>query len=257
MTHDEAIDLAGLYVLDALLPDERAVVDDHLSSCSLDHSEFAELGSVVPGVASLAAPVGAPAALKRRVLETYRSEPAPRAETTRVGVARPAERSRRSARAGWLGWAAAAAAVLVLAVVSVWGVGVRADADRANQRAAELNQAIAAMTQQGSQVAVLHGSGVAQGVTGFVAIPPTGSAWMVMTNVPEAPGGMTYQAWFIADGKPTSAGLMTTQPDRSVIAAGLHPVPRTSVIAVTIEPAGGSQQPTSAPIVVGTLPTAT
>jgi anti-sigma-K factor RskA len=36
----------------------------------------------------------------------------------------------------------------------------------------------------------------------------------------------------------------------------MEPVPGTSVIAVTVEPAGGSPQPTSDPIIVGTLTTA-
>jgi hypothetical protein len=260
VTHDEANDLAGLYVLDALLPDERAAVDDHLASCPLAHPDFAELGSVVPALASSAEPVGAPAALKRRVREAYVADrrQLDGSASPSLPVAPAVRRApARQPVSGWLGWAVAAAAVLVLAVVSVWAVGVRSAADRANERASQLNQAIAAMTQQGSQVALLHGSGQAAAVGGFVAIPPDGSGWMVMTDVPAAPSGTTYQAWYIANGTPVSAGLMSADKDGRVIASGIRPVPGTSVVAVTIEPAGGSQQPTSAPIIVGTLSAAT
>jgi anti-sigma-K factor RskA len=37
----------------------------------------------------------------------------------------------------------------------------------------------------------------------------------------------------------------------------MQPTPGTDTVAVTIEPAGGSDQPTSAPIIVGSLTTAT
>ena len=73
MNHAEAIELAGLYVLDALDPAERAQVDAHLASCAEAHDEFADVGAVAPALATLADPVGAPAALKTKVLADYRA----------------------------------------------------------------------------------------------------------------------------------------------------------------------------------------
>jgi anti-sigma-K factor RskA len=64
---------------------------------------------------------------------------------------------------------------------------------------------------------------------------------------------MTYQGWYIANGTPTSAGTMTVGSDGNIVATGLQPVPGTSVVAVTVEPDGGSDQPTSTPIIVGNL----
>jgi hypothetical protein len=248
MTHDEALELAGLYALDALTPDEKAEVDAHVAACPLDHSEFESLGGVAPALASLAEPAGAPAALKRRVLEAYAAE-----QSRDFVVPTSAQPARSTASSGWLGWAAAAVAIVLLAVVGVVGLDLKAQADLANQRADQLAAAVAAMTAPGSQVAILHGSGPAADVSGFAAFPAQGGGYMVINGVPAAPVGETYQAWFIVDGAKTSAGTMKADENGDIIAAGLSPAPGTQVVAVTMEPSGGSDQPTSDPIILGTV----
>jgi len=258
MSNEETLEIAGLYVLDALTPEERAAVVAHLADCPEDHAEIDQLGAVTPALATLADPVGAPASLKRRVLEAYEAaNPGARQTQTfqidvPASVATPAARRRLPS---WMGWAAAAVAVVLIAVLSVVGLNLRQQADAANQRAEQLSAAIAAMSEPGAQVAILHGSGSAAGISGFVAIPAGSPGYMVMTYVPAAPPGMTYQAWYIANGTPTSAGTMSSTQDGRVVASGLQPVPGTSVVAVTVEPSGGSEQPTSAPIIVGNLST--
>ena len=259
MSHEQALELAGLYALDALTPDEKADVDAHLAACPLDHSEIAKLGGVTPAVASLVEPIGAPASVKRRVMEAYaadypRNETIPTPHDDATFASAPAA-TRRWQAPNWMGWAAAGLAVLLLAVLGVVGLNLKSQADLANHRADEMAAAVAAMTAPGSQVAVLHGTGAAAGVNGFAAFPTStgGRGYMVMTDVPPAPTGKTYQAWYIVDGTPTSAGTMSADPDGNVIAAGLEPLNGTETIAVTVEPSGGSAQPTSEPIVVGTV----
>ena len=216
MSHEEALELAGLYALDALTPDERAAVDAHLAACPEDHTEFATLGGVAPALAAVADPVDAPPSLKTDVLAAYRVDVAPKLVSTPAPapapVVRPviadAPRPRRWQAPNWMGWAAAAVAVVLLAVLSIYGLNLRQQADQANQRADQLAQAVAAMTAPGSQVAVLHGSGAAAGVSGFVAFPvnTTGLGYMVLTDVPDVPTGMTYQAWYITDGAASRRG---------------------------------------------------
>ena len=48
MTHDEAVELAALYVLGALERTDEAAVREHLATCALAHAEFEALGGVVP-----------------------------------------------------------------------------------------------------------------------------------------------------------------------------------------------------------------
>ena len=270
LSHDEAMELAGLYALDALTPDEKAAVDAHVAACAEDHSEIASLGGVTPALASLAEPVGAPAALKRRVLEAYAADVPGLVRDAPLGMtavddapspsapATPAEPpARRRQAPNWMGWAAAAIAIVLLAVLSAYGLNLRQQADQANQRAEQIAAAVAAMTAPGSQVAILHGTGTAAGVNGFAAFPASGGGYVVMTDVPHAPNGMTYQAWYIVDKQATSAGVMTVGPDGNVVASGMEPLPGTQAVAFTLEPDGGSDQPTSQPIIVGNVTTPT
>jgi len=243
MTCDEAAELAGLYVLDALEPAERAAVARHLATCSQStHDEFAEVGSVVPALATSAGPAGAPAALKRRVLEGYRSEMS-------AQPLKPSASRWTTPRT----WIPAIATLLLLVVVGVWGIGQALEASQARDRAVALSQAIAAMSEPGSTVAILHGTGSAESARGFAAFPAGGGAHVVLVDMPQAPAGQAYQAWYIADGTPTSAGLMTVSSDGSVVMSDPAPLPGAQVFAVTLEPAGGSAQPTSEPIIVGEL----
>ncbi len=252
-------ELAGLYVLDALEPAEAERVAAHLATCPEPHPEMAELGAVVPALAASVDEVDAPADLKRRVLESYdRYALAAPASATSVAPwqidAQPAAR-RGSALPQWLGWVAAGAAVLVLAVVGVWALGIQQRANSETQRAETMAAALEALAQPGSSFAVLEGSGPAAGVGGFVAFSPDGEGYIVMTNVPEAPAGMTYQAWYVVDGQPASAGTVSADADGFVIAEGLPPMAGTDLMAITLEPAGGSPEPTSDPIVVGEMVT--
>src|SRR4051794_11015058 len=140
MGHDEALELAGLYALDVLTPDEKAEVDAHLASCALDHSEIGELGGVTPALGSLAEPLGAPASLKRRVMETYAAEN-PRNATFPTQMSQPARAALQRRRTpNWMGWTAAAVGLVLLAVLGAVGLNLKSQADLANQRAAEMTQ---------------------------------------------------------------------------------------------------------------------
>ena len=69
MTCDEVRDLAPAYVLGALEADEERLVAEHLRGCPDDHSEVADLGSVVPYLGESVPLVEPPAALRaRRIL---------------------------------------------------------------------------------------------------------------------------------------------------------------------------------------------
>ena len=83
-----------------------------------------------------------------------------------------------------------------------------------------------------------------------------GQAVVVTTGVESAPRGETYELWFVRDGTPVSAGQFDTDESGSATAALDGTVEEGDVIAVTVEPDGGSPtgEPTSDPIVA--LPTA-
>jgi anti-sigma-K factor RskA len=79
-----------------------------------------------------------------------------------------------------------------------------------------------------------------------VAIGQSGKATISVSGLAAAPHGKTYEAWIIPAGQaPRPAGLFSGST------SALHlrgTVPQHAVVAVTIEPAGGSTKPTSTPI---------
>lgn len=268
MTCEQAAELAGLYVLDALDAAESAAVRDHLASCARDHGEFAELGSVVPAMAELFEPLDAPPELKDRVLTAVAGEPrhpAGPARPTAESIAdawRPvaatsdplalASSSKARRPRPYLGWVFATAAILLIAVLGAWNVLLQGRVGEADQRARLVAQAIALSDSPGAEVARLTGTGTAAGATGFAAFAADGSGYVLVVGLPQAPTGRTYQAWYMADGQATSAALMEVAPDGSAVIA-IPARPGTDTIALTVEQAGGAQQPSSAPIVTGEL----
>lgn len=80
--------------------------------------------------------------------------------------------------------------------------------------------------------------------------PATGEAALTVANLPPPDEGTTYQAWLIVGGAPVSAGTF----DVDAAGQGHHIMPATpgtfEAIGVSLEPAGGSQQPTPGQIVL-------
>ncbi|HUR15676.1 MAG TPA: anti-sigma factor [Candidatus Limnocylindrales bacterium] len=282
MTHSEAIERSGLYVLGALEPSEKRAVDEHLATCPELHAEYAELGGVVPALANLAAPMDAPAGLKSRVLAAVARE----AESARVAASVGASSSfaapttpaiappptddsavkpweldvdqapslaARAAPRGWMGWAAAAMAVALLAVVGVWGLGAQSRADAEGRRAQELAAALQVFGAPDAEVATLRGTGAAAGANGFAAFSPAGDGYVVVSGLATLSSDQTYQAWYLVGDQPFSAGLMSVGDDGMAMLARIPHHSGTNVIALTIEPAGGVAAPTSAPVVAGEL----
>jgi anti-sigma-K factor RskA len=74
-----------------------------------------------------------------------------------------------------------------------------------------------------------------------------GNATLMVSGLDPAPKGKTYEAWVIPKGKvPRPAGLFRGGKPTTV---HLHGVPQKgAVVAVTVEPAGGSPAPTTTPL---------
>src|SRR5262245_19730133 len=92
MTHEEALDLAPLYVLDALSDAEMAAVREHLATCPESHAEFEQLGGVVPYLLEDPATelVEPPAALGDRIMAAAAADLAARPTPAAAGAPSPA-----------------------------------------------------------------------------------------------------------------------------------------------------------------------
>ncbi|HVA34067.1 MAG TPA: anti-sigma factor [Candidatus Baltobacteraceae bacterium] len=76
--------------------------------------------------------------------------------------------------------------------------------------------------------------------------------YIAMHDLGEPPRGKVYQAWTLAKGARKVAPSLTFVPDARGVAVVALPVDARSTvaIAVSIEPEGGSRQPTAKPIVI-------
>lgn len=79
----------------------------------------------------------------------------------------------------------------------------------------------------------------------------TGSVYLNTKGLPTPPSGKQYQLWALKDGQPIDAGIV--DPD-AAIAQAMKTVAAADAFAITLEPEGGSMQPTlEALLVMGTL----
>jgi anti-sigma-K factor RskA len=103
------------------------------------------------------------------------------------------------------------------------------------------------------QVVSLSGSDEAKSAGGLLLFDPSSRrAFLYAFNMPALPPGKTYQLWAILD-KPISAGIFGTEPGNKsrVFIQRLPELSRTKKFAVTVEPDGGSPQPTGPMLLSG------
>jgi hypothetical protein len=266
MTHEEALELAGLSVLGALEPAEEAAVREHLAACPLSHVEFDELGGVVPALieaelaglelveppASLGERIMAAAAADRRVEASAARPPSPAPSPEPIPFPSAGERAARAERrrAGAVDWALRIAAVIAIVAAGAYGLSVQRQLDGARA----FDSAVAAVVQAGSQPnakTVVLATQAGQRGAGIGAVQADGSVVLALRDLAATSGQQSYTAWVIVgQGAPVNVG------DFAVDASGVRSfttkpadTPEGATIAVTLEPNPGNSAP-SGPIVV-------
>ncbi|KAB2390358.1 anti-sigma factor [Actinomadura montaniterrae] len=235
MTHDPH-DLAGPYALDALTAPERRRFERHLRACASCAGETAGLRETTARLA-LAVSRRPPDPLRARVMrKVARTRQAPPPLARRLP-------SPRTAGLAWL----AAAACLVLALAAD---GEAWRSHRSAEHAQALNHQVSTvMAAPDAHTSTVRAQGSAS-VT-VVASRSLGKAVVTTSGLLRLPSAKTYQMWWLGPAAPRSAGTPDlTGKARPVVTTGLGDAQR---LGVTIEPAGGSPQPTSAPILTVAL----
>ena len=149
----------------------------------------------------------------------------------------------------WLSGVVAAASIVVAVL---FGLAQAHTQDELNQVRAE-NQAISLLLSS-PQVTLLSQPATTGGVATVVLSAARHQLAVVTTGLPALPPGQVYQLWLIGKTNTTSAGLLPpaqagqTPP---VLASG---VAKGDTLGLTVEPAGGSAQPTTTPILALPLP---
>jgi hypothetical protein len=89
---------------------------------------------------------------------------------------------------------------------------------------------------------------------GRVFVSPNKGVVFIGASLPRLDSGKTFELWVIpAKGNPVPAGLFQSEPDATAVFVRPGPVENAAAIAVTIEPAGGSPQPTTTPFIITKL----
>ncbi|MFE6188910.1 anti-sigma factor domain-containing protein [Streptomyces sp. NPDC056465] len=243
MSTAELHTLTGAYALHALPEDERLAFERHLGACEACAQEVRELTATAARL-GLAVSAAAPPALRDRVLRditTVRQEPPPHGRGSRSGAS-PGRTGRWSRYA----LAACLAAAAALGGVAVWQNQVAQDAQQETARAQQHNEEVAKVLT--APDATTRAADLGSGARGTVVVSQSVDRAVFLTSdLAPPPGGKVYQLWFDDGGTMRSAGLMNpSAKDDAVLLDG--PVGRASGMGITVEPAGGSEQPTSAPV---------
>jgi len=245
---DDLHTLTGVYALDALdSAAERDRFARHLTRCQSCSSEVRGLREVATSLA-FAAAVEPPPELRAQVL-------AAAARTRQL----PPEVNhhalpRRGARVwGWMPWLAGSLAAASLVIAVVFGF-MQANTNQQLSQARAQNQQIAAvLSAPGARL--LAATTAKGGVATVVLAAVKRELVVTMSGLPALPAGKVYQLWLIGPTKIVSAGLVPAPASSGVTPAVLASgIVSGDKLGLTVEPAPGTAQPTTTPILALPLP---
>ncbi|MGN7703880.1 anti-sigma factor [Cellulosimicrobium sp. 22601] len=232
-------DLLPAYALDAVDDVERRAVERLLAADPDARRALDEYRDVVAAFAVESAP---PPGLRDAVLARVAASAAtvPSAGESTGGDVVDLAAARRARRRRWTGLAAAVAAVVAVAVPTT--VAVRATQEQS--RLQEQADAIARMLAD-PDATILHGEVAGGGQASVLAAGD--DMYFRASDLPDAGDDRDYQLWVVEpDGAVVSAGVLDVQDGSTSRLVKDEPGVG---MAVTVEPAGGSEQPTTDPVV--------
>ncbi len=240
--------LTGAYAVDALPEDERRFFEQHLATCDACRLEVAEFQAAAARLgAALSDPP--PPQLRASVLDaidrTRQESPSARTD---------ASSRRGSSRLGWtrpLAAAAAAAALVALIGLGTVVVDLNDRLDEMEGTATQITDVLAA--PDAATVPFEGADGDEAGSASMVMAASRGEGVFVASQMADPPPDRTYELWVIDGDEAAPAG--TFEPDETGRAtrALTGDMADASAIAVTVEPAGGSWQPTPDPVMIAEL----
>jgi anti-sigma-K factor RskA len=252
--------LADEYALGNLTEEEARQFETHLATCPECREEVADMQDIAVQLSDAVAtepPPSLRASILAQIAQTPQDPAPPRtdsaagepsaarhlADGSRVDAMTadviPLQRSlqRRTRLTGLL----AAAAVLVAIAMGGWAIHARNDAQDATAAQQQLTQMLTAQ-----DVRTASGAFSTGGIATVIVSRSEGRALLVAAHLPALPAGKVYEAWTIRQ-TPTQAGTFSASSAQTVL-----PLPAAAVhadqVAVTVEPAGGSKQPTTQPV---------
>ena len=256
MNETEFAELAAGYALNALSPDDaRRFADARAQHPERESEVFADLETVA-ALGESVAEVAPPRAVRRTLLERIAAMPQDAAGTAdpvefiqQTPEARTTQPDAPRRRFGSRGWFALAASLALLVGVG-WGAAHVSDIVNTPASVVALQQIQDAPDAQSAAAELADGGDA----TAYWS-ETLGTSVLVSDGLPAIADDQAFQMWFVRDGEPISAGTFAAA-DGTATSLLVGEVEPGDVIAISVEPAGGSPTgaPTSAPIVA--IPTA-
>ncbi|MFC5380736.1 anti-sigma factor [Aquipuribacter nitratireducens] len=236
--------LVAAYAADALDPTEREDVEAHLAECPVCRDDLDGFREALSALAAATAEAP-PARMREAVLARARTTPQLPPETP--AVPSPRSRTGTALTRPVLALAASVVAVLALAL-GVWGVTTAQRLDDVRAQQAAVQRVLAADDVESLAARPQLSGGVQGDEVVVLASREADAALLLPANLPAAPDGSTWQAWTIAGEEVASAGTFDVRSGEAVaFSAGIADV---DAVAVSLEPSGGSEAPTTDPVLV-------
>lgn len=236
--------LTGAYATGALSDEEHDAFVEHLGVCGNCRDEVAELVATA-ALLGIAAAERPPAGFRDRVMnEVANTRQLPPVVST---LAEAKGRRRASRQRRWTMSAAASAVVLAVGL-GVWGLSLNEDKQRSEDLVSVLQEVQTAPDAQ--TMNAVRGQ-----TTAVLTMAPSLGRMVFQTHgLKDAGDDRTYQIWLLGPGsRVTSMGTFDSNGENTLQLMRGDPTGATA-LAVTEEPAGGSQRPTTQPVLAMDLP---
>ena len=253
-------DLLAFYALEALNEAERLKVEDYLASHPGAKASLEGSSHVVAALPHDADPVEPSPAVKKKLMERVHAD----AQTRFGSNGRSQIRNIMLPGSGRrLPQALAALCLLIAIAAGTWALELNREIGQLKTQVALLQQKVdntgtvlAHLTAPQSQTFSISGTEQKPGARGqFIVDTGTGSSVLVVSGLEPLTSEQTYEFWLIKDTSAMPAGLFTVdQQGRAILQ-----VPQSSgspdynAIGVSIEPQGGSPQPSGTVVMLGKL----
>ncbi len=235
-SHDEMLDNVAVYALGVLPPAEAQVVAEHLQSCEECRREYELLRPAVSALGTSA--------------QSFSDElcPGPLLKARIMREVRSSQRAHAARKSGSPALTFGAIAASLVFTIGALLIYTTMDHRIARQTAIMTAQSAALAdlaAADARRYRFADGAVFVRGTHLYVALP----------RLAQPPPGKVYQAWTLPKGSKRMAPSMTFMPsDRDETIIRLPESAETvAAVAVSVEPAGGSKQPTTKPIGIATL----
>ena len=255
-------ELLPFYALDALTEEERGLVEEYLREHPEVRRQLVEMNRAAEALPQAVTPVEPPPHLKAGLMRRVAADAEVHARSS--AQSQPSRLTTRFENFF------RTFSLAVAALAMIWVIVLNIQVSRLRTEIASLNERLAAQsaslekivtglpqTNPSSVITVsLKGTAAQPQAQGQLrANPNSQSAVLVIAQLPKLEAGKTYQVWLIDGGAPVSAGLLSVDENGQgvLIVTSKETIGSFQTIAISVEPRGGSPQPTGEIVVKSAL----